>query len=142
MIGANSKNITIGFSAMVDMGVNDEAVFFTHEMSLLLSNNLSISDYSSKQKEVCMIFMAMDPDTHSFRPDKKFWRWKSGAFDMYVNVPNYKEYCKITKEEKARKIIAEMFLESIKKYLWKRKDFDAPRFYIDVEKVLNPILGS
>lgn len=97
---------------------------------------------ADKLKEICMTFMAMDPKTHSFRPDKKFWRWKSGAFDMYVNVPDYEEYCKITEKEVAKKIISKMFLESIKKYLWKRKDFDAPRFYIDVEKVLNPILGS
>ncbi len=65
-----------------------------------------------------------------------------GRFDMYVNVPNYEEYCKITEKEVAQKIISKMFLDSIKKYLWKRKDFDDPRFYTDVENVLKPILDS
>ncbi len=136
------EKIPLGFSAMVDMGVKDEVVFFTYELGQFLSGNLNISDYGSKLKEIFLIFMAMDPTTHSFRPDKKFWRWKSGAFDMYVNVPDYKEFCKITKKEEARKVIIKMFLESIKKYLWKRKDFDAPKFYTDVERVLKSILDS
>jgi hypothetical protein len=140
MKGESSKNITIGFSAMVDMGVDDKAVFITHELGLLLSNNLNISDYGEKLKETCMIFMAMDPATHSFRQDKKLWSWKHGVFGMYVNVPDYEEYCKITTKAEAKKVISKMFLESIKKYLWKRKDFDAPKFYDDVERVLKPVM--
>ncbi len=138
----SNEKLPIAFSAMADMNVNKEAIFFTYELSQLLSNKINISDYGEKLKEICLIFMAMDPSTHSFRPDKKLWSWKYGVFGMYVNVPDYDEYCKIKNNLYAKKIIIKMYLESIKKYLWKRKDFDAPRFYTDVEKILKPILNS
>ncbi len=138
----DDKKLPLGFSAMTDSGVNDKAIYFTYELSQLLSNRLGISNYGSKLKEICLIFMAINPKTHSFRSDKKLWQWKSGVFGMFVNVPDYEEYCRITEKEVAQKIISKMFLESIKKYLWKRKDFDAPKFYTDVEKVLKPILNS
>ncbi len=135
------KNTPFGFSPMYDMDVKRSNVDFSNEYSIFFEKKLQIADYTDKLKEICLIYMAIDPTSHSYRPNRKFWRWKSGIFDMYVNVPDYQKYCNATRKE-AKKIIAELFLESIKKYLWKRKDFDAPKFYTDVERVLKSILDS
>ncbi len=137
MVG--NEKLDLGFSTMYDMKVKRSNVNFSNEYSKFLDKNLQIKKYGNKIKEICLIFMAMDPATYSFRPDKKFWRWKSGVFDMYVNVPDYETFCNATHDE-AKKIIAKLYLTSIKKYLWKRKDFDAPKFYKDVKEVFKPIL--
>ncbi len=126
--------------------MSDEEIDFSilHQdryLENILNKNLIINNYTGKIKEIGLIYMAMNPQKPSLRPDRKFWRWKSGSFDMYVNVPDYEKFCNATHKE-AKKIIAKLYLASIKKYLWKRKDFDAPKFYKDVKEVFKPILNS
>ena len=127
------------FSSMSDEKVNFSILHQDRYLEDILNKSVKIDSYSEKIEEIGLIYMAMDPTTHSFRPDRKFWRWKSGVFDMYVNVPDYEKYCQATEAE-AKKIIAQLYLDSIKKYLWKRKDFDAKQFYSDVKEVFKPIL--
>ncbi len=126
---------------MSDWNVDDTLVETDRNIVEIINKSLSINSYTKKMSRINLVFMAMDPTTHSFRPDRKFWRWKSGSFDMYVNVPDYEKFCNATHKE-AKKIIAKLYLASIKKYLWKRKDFDAPKFYKDVKEVFKPILNS
>ncbi len=128
------------FSSMSDEQIDFSLLSQDNHLRELLNKNLDIEDYTQKIKRVGLIYMAMDPKISNVRENRKFWRWKSRFFDMYVNVPDYWIYCNATHKE-AQKIIAELFLYSIKKYLWKRKDFDAPKFYTDVEKVFKPILS-
>ncbi len=128
-------------SSMLDIKTNKYLLVISSSFYNLLNINLHISNYTNQQKEIGFIFMAMNPQKPALRPDRKFWRWKSGSFDMYVNVPDYEKFCNATHKE-AKKIIAKLYLASIKKYLWKRKDFDAPKFYKDVKEVFKPILNS
>ncbi len=128
------------FSSMSDKEVAYSLLHQDRYLQEILNKNLLMENYTKKIKEIGLIYMAMDPQKPNLREDRKFWRWKSGFFDMYVNVPDFKKYCNATHKE-AQQIIAELFLYSIKKYLWKRKDFDAPKFYTDVEKVFKPILS-
>ena len=76
----------------------------------------------------------MNPETPSFRPDKKFNRWKHKVFDIYMNVPDYEKFRTATKLE-AQKIIAELYLSGIKKYLSKQKDFKYELFYKDIKEL-------
>ncbi len=138
MVKNNNK---IVFSSMSDDKIDFKLLNQDKYLESILNENLNIDNYSKKINRIILIYMAMNPETPPLRPDKKFWRWKSGSFDMYVNVPDFQKYCNATHKE-AQKIIAELFLYSIKKYLWKRKDFDAPKFYTDVEKVFKPILDA
>ena len=85
--------------------------------------------------------MAIDPESGSFRPDKKNWRWKSRDFAMYVNVPDYKKFCESTEAE-AQKIIAELYLSSLETYLSKRKDINYQQLYADVKEQFKHLLGN
>ncbi len=78
--------------------------------------------------------MVMEPKTSSFRPDRKFNQRKIKSFDMYMNVPDYNKFRTATKQE-AKKIIAELYLSGIKKYLSKQKDFKHELFYKDVKQL-------
>ena len=51
-----------------------------------------------------------------------------------MNVPNYEQFCKANKPE-AQKIIAELYLSGIKKYLSKQKDFKHELFYKDIKEL-------
>ena len=129
-----NTQLKLGISAMIDMNVSEKNINFTYEMSNYLSENIDISIYGTKFQQIGLIFMAMNPTTPSFRPDKKINRWKHKVFDMYINVPDYEKFRTATKTE-ARKIIAELYLTGIKKYLSKQKDFNHKLFYKDVKKL-------
>lgn len=134
---ANMKN---GFviSSMSDMSVNHDNLISTNALVDALNQKLKISNYSDKVQEVGLIFMAIDPSSHSFRPDKKIWRWKSSVFDTYINVPDYEVFCKATEIE-AQQIVGNMFLQGIKTHLSKRTDIDHKRLYADVKQVFEKI---
>ena len=121
-------------SSMTDWHVNDTLIETDRELVSILNQSLQINGYTKKITRVNLVFMVMNPSTHSFRPDKKFWRWKAGHFDMYMNVPDYDKFRTATKPE-ARKIIAELYLTGIKKYLSKQKDFNHELFYKDVKEL-------
>ncbi len=130
----NSLKKDIVFSSMVDMNTQKHVLHISNEFDLIFDKKIKVSNFNNKIKQIALIFMAINPKTHSFRPDKKFWRWKAGNFDMYLNVPNYQFFCTATKTE-ARKIIAELYLTGIKKYLSKQKDFNHELFYKDVKEL-------
>jgi len=125
---------SVGVSSMTDMYVKDYTKFLSWYF-MEIFGNIDIRNYSSSISNICLIFMAMKPDTFSFRPDKNIWRRKTHTFDMYVNVPDYEAFCNAS-ETQARQIIANLFLQSIEKYLSKRKDIDFRRLYDDVKSCL------
>ena len=129
------KPIDNGFviSCMIDSNINKNVLFSSMEIDKLLQQNLKLSNYSEKIKGISLILIAMNPDEGIPRPDRKFWRWKRGNFDMYVNVPDYKKFCESTKTE-ARNIVAKLYIKSLETYLSKRKDIDYKQLYSDVER--------
>ena len=129
----NRQQIEFGFSGMNDENISKMPVLICSEFTNYFYK-FNISDYSNNYKELCFIHMAIDPNTHSFRPDKKILRRKQNRFDMYLNVPDYKKFRTATKPE-ACKIIAKLYLVGIKKYLSKEKDFNHELFYKDVKKL-------
>ena len=129
----NRQQIKFGFSGMNDENISKAPVFICSELTNYFYE-FNISDYSTNYKELCFIHMAIDPSTYSFRPDKKILRRKQNRFDMYMNVPDYDKFRTATKPE-ARKIIAELYLTGIKKYLSKQKDFKHELFYKDVKEL-------
>ena len=132
MIGTSKFNFV--FSAMTDMNIKSYTPYICGELDKLFINNLLMKNYTKSQTELALIFMAIAPSTHSFRPDRKFNRRKFKSFDMYMNVPDYDKFRTATKPE-AKKIIAELYLTGIKKYLSKQKDFNHELFYKDVKEL-------
>ena len=128
------KNNGFVLSSMTDMAVNIETVGDTNLINYLLNDNLALSKYTEKIREMGLIFMALDPTTHSFRPDRIFWRWKRGIFDMYMNVPDYQAFCNATPLE-AKITIAQLYLKGIKTYLAQRNDIDHEKLYQDMKKL-------
>ena len=120
-------------SSMADTNPKRECVVSAMDVDKILQLNLKLSNYSDKINTIILNFMAIDPESGQFRPDKKNWRWKSQDFAMYANVPDYKKFCESNKTE-ARKIIAELYIKSIETYLSKRKDIDYVRLYADVKE--------
>ena len=129
------KHIDNGFviSSMTDINNNKDVVYKAMNIDQILQQNLKLSNYTDKIKTIILVFMAINPESGSFRPDKKFWRWKNGDFDMYVNVPDYKKFCDSTDKE-ARNMIAKLYLSSIETYLSKRKDINYKQLYTDVKE--------
>ncbi len=130
----NSPKSKFVLSSMSDENVDLSLIEQDRAINKILNKDILLDSYTSKHKQICLTFMAMDPTTSSFRPDKKFWRWKAGNFDMYMNVPDYNKFRTATKQE-AKKIIAELYLSGIKKYLSKQKDFKYELFYKDVKQL-------
>ena len=120
------------FTNMIDSNINkditDEDIFISN----LLNKSTQINKYSNIIRNYLFIYIAIDPDK-PFLSDKKIMRHKTKRLDLYMNV-NYKEFIRATKEE-ARKIIAELYLTGIKKYLSKQKDFNHELFYTDVKEL-------
>jgi len=124
---------SICVSSMIDMNVPVEYQFISQHIVDHLWK-LKLIGYSEKIKQICLIFMALDPTTYSFRQDKHFWRWKRGVFDMYMNVPDYTAFCNATPLQ-AKQTVAQLYLKGIKTYLAKRKDIDHQKLYNDVKQV-------
>ena len=125
-----------GFSStwMYDMGISNDITYEDLPLLKIINENMNINKYSNKTKKFSFIYMAINPDTRSFRPDKKIMRRANPILQLFMNVPDYDKFRKSTKTE-ARKIIAKLYLTGIKKYLSKQKDFNDELFYNDVKKV-------
>jgi len=127
----NISDIKFVISSMSDMGATDKIINYSIDLRTIINKHLNLRNYSEKIIEICMVFMAIDPKTHSFRPDKKFWHWKSGLFEFYINVPDYEAFCKATESE-ARTVIALLFLKGIDRFLSKRKDINTKQLRADL----------
>jgi len=127
----NISDYKFVISSMSDMDVPSRNVNTDVSLQALVNENLTLDNYSVKISELCMIYMAIDPKTHSFRPDKKFWHWKEGIFRFFINVPDYEAFCKATESE-ARSIIALLFLKGIDRFLSKRKDINTKQLRGDL----------
>jgi len=131
-------------SSMSDMNVPSKNIDTDIELKKLINDNLNIINYSTKIKELYMTYMVIDPKTKSFRADKKFWHWKTGLFDFFINVPDYEAFCKATEIE-ARSIIAQLFLKGINTYLSIRNDINHKQLLTDTinlfvnEAIITPI---
>ncbi len=130
----NSKKSNFVFSSMTDNRVEKDILSICWDLSQISNKESKISKYTDKFQQIALTFMAINPQTHSFRPDKKFWRWKAKNFDMYMNVPDYEAFCKADKNG-AKKIVAELYLKAIEKYLSKQKDFKHKLFYKDTKEL-------
>ena len=109
MVQNNNKFV---FSSMSEEEVDFMLLDQDKYLETILNKNIAIDNYTNKINRLILIYMALDPQKSGLRPDRKFWRWKSGSFDMYVNVPDYKKFCNASKDE-AKKIIAQLYLQSI-----------------------------
>jgi len=127
----NISNYKFVISSMSDMDVPSRNVNTDVSLQAMVNENININNYTSKISELYMTYMAIDPKTRSFRPDKKFWRWKNGEFEFFINVPDYEAFCKATENE-ARTIIALLFLKGIDRFLSKRKDINTKQLLADL----------
>ena len=129
----NTLTKDFSFTKMYDMNINKDIIYEDEFISTSVNKVINLKKYSESILNYLFIFMAINPATSSFRPDKKIMRRKTKRLDLYINV-DYEKFRTATKLE-ARKIIAELYLTGIKKYLSKQKDFNHELFYTDVKEL-------
>jgi len=127
-------------TSISDHAVNLENIFTCNDVENLLNQNLTIDHYSEKIQQLFFISVATEPGKGIPRPDGMSYHWKHKTLKLIQNL-NYDSFRKASKDE-ALHMMADLYLSSIDTYISKRKDFDAKRFYNDVDKLFEPILKS
>jgi len=122
----------LGTSFMLTEEFENKLVFNT-DIRIPINKELTIEKYSNVVKEFCLIYMALPPGKAIQRADKLRFSRKYKMLDLFVNM-DIARLEKATQQE-ALQMMCELYLESIEKYLTKRKDFDAKRYYQDVKEV-------
>ena len=98
---------------------------------LTLLSNLTIQNYTTYTK-IITILVALAPISF---PEKErlVVRKKFNKLEIYINL-DYKKLL-VSTETETLQLIAQTYLLAIERFLMHRKDFDAKKFYTDVEKL-------
>jgi len=98
---------------------------------LTLLSNLTIQNYTTYTK-IITVLVALAPISF---PEKErlVVRKKFNKLEIYINL-DYEKLLSSTETETLQ-LIAQTYLAAIDRFLMKRKDFDAKKFYADVEKL-------
>ena len=120
------------FTKMIDMHIKRDIIHEDLVICDIINNSTNINKYSNAIKNFLFIYIAMNPE-QSVLPNKKIMRRTHPVLELYMNVDFEKFRC--TTKTKARKMLAELYLTGIKKYLSKQKDFKHELFYKDVKEL-------
>ena len=98
---------------------------------LTLLSNLTIQNYTTYTK-IITVLVALAPISF---PEKErlVVRKKFNKLEIYINL-DYEKLL-VSTETETLQLIAQTYLLAIERFLMKRKDFDAKKFYTDVEKL-------
>jgi len=122
----------IGFSQLTSPDFT-EKLLYNFEFEDILNQVLAIHNYTQDFSEVVFTYMAVNPQIGVERKDKIRYSRKEKALELFVNLD--RERLEKATQQEALQMMCELYLESIEKYLTKRKDFDAKRYYQDVKEV-------
>jgi len=103
------------------------------DIRIPLNLELTIEKYTNTLKRLVLIFIAINPNKGLQRADKARYLRKEKKLQLFVNLD--RERLEKATQQEALQMMCELYLESIEKYLTKRKDFDAKRYYHDVKEV-------
>ncbi len=100
----------------------------------ILNSNLKSEKYTDLISSVFCIYQAFAPDDiYCNFPEKKVLRRKTKVMELYMNL-DYHRFVKADNEE-AKRMMSELYLKGIEKYLVGRKDFKGKEFYQDVKQL-------
>ena len=122
----------IGFSTLISEDYEKKVVDDVL-IEVELNQSLSLNNYTQDFSEVVFTYMAVNPQIGVERKDKIRYSRKEKALELFVNLD--RERLEKATQQEALQMMCELYLESIEKYLTKRKDFDAKRYYQDVKEV-------
>ncbi len=111
-------------------------VLVSNELEEVLSNYLSIENYSKEKiKHLTFIFIVLPSDHKGVDwKERKSYSRNDKILRMEIKFPDYERFCKAEKPE-VLQIMAEQTLRGIEVFLSKEKDFDYPKFYVDVKEL-------
>lgn len=133
MTGEEFRKIYKGLGMNVLVSVDYEKISNISSMiEETLNLHLAITNYSSEVKEYIFVFIAVNPLYGLPRADKVQFLRSLKAVRVFMNMS--KENLEKSDNELIR-AMCELYLQSIKTYLSKRKDFLADAFYADVKNL-------
>ena len=103
-----------------------------HQKIYPLLDLLDCKNYSATVEHFIVILVAFSPQTFPEK-DKLFFRRSKNEIEIRINV-DYEKLL-VSTETETLQLIAQTYLAAIDRFLMKRKDFDAKKFYTDVEKL-------
>jgi len=101
-------------------------------MEQLLKTNVSLSKYSQNIQHLFVNFMAMKPNSSTWRPDKTSWLPADHKLRIFANI-DYQILIDGT-EEQIMQMMARYYLKAIETHA-QRLDFDHKKFYQDVHRL-------
>jgi len=128
-----------GFSGESDSPVPSENAFSSEIINYLLNTQLHISNYTDHYQGFSFGVIAHVWDR--FIPVSEGVDIYDQIDELVLNLDvkiDGKRFAKVDKHQ-ALRMIAQLMLDSIPKYLFHRKDFDGQKFYDDVLPILQPI---
>jgi len=123
------------FSSRTDLRSHNNILIF-FDLENLLNQNLSILEYSKEKiKHLTFIFIVLPSDHKGVDwKERKSYSRNDKILRMEIKFPDYERFCKAEKPE-VLQIMAEQTLRGIEVFLSKEKDFDYPKFYVDVKEL-------
>lgn len=145
MLGTDWDIIFSGFVISIkrDWLTPTENGFAGQILEYLFNTELNVSDYTQYQE------FHFSPTVYIAEP---FVRYPEGVnlldqgyenlvCDLEVYMLDAKRFAKVNKHE-ALRMIAQLLLNSIPKYLFDRDDFDGKKFYEDILPIVQPIANG
>jgi len=108
-----------------------EKIMPTDQIILKTLAKLQIENYASCL-QLTVFLIALSPESFK-REEKLLFRKKIQEIEIYINL-DYEKLL-VSTETETLQLIAQTYLLAIERFLMKRKDFDAKKFYTDVEKL-------
>lgn len=141
MTNENWKKIHSGFviTGSRDWLVPQENAFGEQIIEYLLNTELSLSNYT-KYDKFCFHVTTYIAEPFFRHPEgiKLVDEYDITWINLEVYMPDAKRFAKVNKHE-AFRMIAQLLLDSIPKYLFDRDDFDGKKFYEDILPIVQPI---
>jgi len=103
-----------------------------HQKIYPLLDLLDCKNYSATVEHFIVILVAFSPQTFPEK-DKLFFRRSKNEIEIRINV-DYEKLL-VSTETETLQLIAQTYLLAIERFLMKRKDFNAKKFYTDVENL-------
>jgi len=127
-------------SGQKDAPVPLQNSFSSQIIEYLLNTRLHISNYTDKYDSFHFYVYALaDPSPFIHNPKGIFILDRINELGVELRVAvDGKKFAKVDKHQ-ALRMIAELMLDSIPKYLFHRADFDGQKFYGDILPIIKPI---
>jgi len=124
-------------------GQASQNAWFVNFLQELMNKKLKAKKYSNIIEHLTIIHLLLPPYNGQGVnwQERKYFKRSEKHFYIDIRISDYDRFCNATREE-ALKILAQETLRGIEKFLTKVKDFDFPKFYVDVKELFEKEFGN